>query len=151
MWKEFKAFAIQGNVVDMAVGIVIGAAFTAIVNSLVADIIMPPLGVITKGIDFSNAFLVLSKGTVPGPYETLAAAEEAGAIVLRYGTFLNKLISFAFIAFAIFLVIRYINKLRDPRQTPDPPAPSIKKCSYCFSDIPIQATRCPNCTSELKE
>src|SRR5699024_3978438 len=143
--------AVRGNVVDMAVGIIIGAAFTAVVNSLVQDILMPPLGFFTSEIDFSNAYLILSQGTVPGPYETLKAAEEAGAVVLRYGSFLNSLFSFAFVAFALFLLVRYINKLRDPKHTPEPVSPTIKKCSFCYSDIPVQATRCPDCTSELKE
>src|SRR5699024_5802923 len=151
MWKEFKSFAVRGNVVDMAVGIIIGAAFTAVVNSLVQDILMPPLGLFTSEIDFSNAFLVLSPGTVPGPYQSLKAAEEAGATVLRYGAFLNNIFSFAFVAFAIFLLVRYINKLRDPKKTPEPVSPTIKKCPFCYSDIPVEATRCPDCTSDLTE
>lgn len=149
MWKEFKAFAVRGNVIDMAVGIIIGAAFTTVVQSLVKDILMPPLGLLTSDIDFSNAFLVLSEGTPPGPYASLQVAEEAGAAVLRYGIFVNSLISFALVSFAIFMLIRYINKLRDPRQTPEPVSPTVKKCSFCYSDIPIQATRCPHCTSRL--
>lgn len=150
MWKEFKAFAVRGNVIDMAVGIIIGAAFTTVVQSLVKDILMPPLGLLTSDIDFSNAFLVLSEGTAPGPYASLQVAEEAGATVLRYGTFLNSLISFALVAFAVFVLVRYINRLRDPKQTPEPVSPTVKKCSFCYSDIPIQATRCPQCTSELE-
>lgn len=149
MWKEFKAFAVRGNVIDMAVGIIIGAAFTTVVQSLVKDILMPPLGLLTSDIDFSNAFLVLSEGTTPGPYASLQVAEKAGAAVLRYGIFVNSLISFALVAFAIFMLIRYINKLRDPRQTPEPVSPTVKKCSFCYFDIPIQATRCPHCTSRL--
>lgn len=151
MWKEFKAFAVRGNVIDMAVGIIIGAAFTAVVNSLVQDVLMPPLGLFTSEIDFSNAFLVLAQGSVPGPYGSLKAAEEAGAVVIRYGSFLNNIISFGFVAFAIFLLVRYINKLRDPKQTPEPVSPTIKKCPFCYSDIPVQASRCPDCTSELRE
>ncbi|SHE75378.1 large conductance mechanosensitive channel [Fodinibius roseus] len=149
MWKEFKAFAVRGNVIDMAVGIIIGAAFTTVVQSLVKDILMPPLGLLTSDIDFSNAFLVLSEGTAPGPYASLQVAEEAGAAILRYGTFLNSLISFALVAFAVFVLVRYINKLRDPKQTPEPVSPIVKKCGFCYSDIPIQATRCPHCTSRL--
>ncbi|WP_372638908.1 large conductance mechanosensitive channel protein MscL [Fodinibius sp.] len=149
MWKEFKAFAVRGNVIDMAVGIIIGAAFTTVVQSLVKDILMPPLGLLTSNIDFSNAFLVLSQGTTPGPYASLQVAEEAGASVLRYGSFLNSLISFALVAFAVFMLVRYINRLRDPKQTPEPVSPTVKKCSFCYSDIPIQATRCPHCTSRL--
>ena len=149
MWKEFKAFAVRGNVIDMAVGIIIGAAFTTVVQSLVNDILMPPLGLLTSDIDFSNAFLVLSGGTPAGPYDSLAMAEEAGAVVLRYGTFLNSLISFALVAFAVFLLVRYVNRLRDPKQTPEPVSPTVKKCAFCYSDIAIQATRCPHCTSRL--
>lgn len=151
MWKEFKAFAVRGNVVDMAVGIIIGAAFTAVVQSLVKDILMPPLGLLTSEIDFTNAFWVLREGTTPGPYATLQMAEEAGAVALRYGAFLNAFISFAFVSFAIFLLVRYINKLRDPQQTPEPVSPTIKKCTYCYSDIRVEATRCPHCTSKLEE
>ncbi len=150
MWKEFKAFAVRGNVIDMAVGIIIGAAFTTVVQSLVKDIMMPPLGLLTSQMDFANAFLVLKEGTVPGPYTTLQQAQEAGAVLLRYGSFLNALISFAFVSFAVFLLVRYINKLKSPQQAPEPVSPTLKKCAYCFSDIPIEATRCPHCTSELK-
>lgn len=149
MWKEFKAFAVRGNVVDMAVGIIIGAAFTAVVQSLVKDILMPPLGLLTSEIDFSNAFLVLREGSTPAPYASLKVAEEAGALILSYGTFLNALISFGLVAFAVFLLVRYINRLRDPKQTPEPVSPTIKKCTFCYSDIPIEASRCPHCTSQL--
>lgn len=151
MWKEFKAFAVRGNVIDMAVGIIIGAAFTTVVQSLVKDILMPPLGLLTSDIDFSNAYIILAEGTPPAPYTTLKAAEEAGAIILRYGSFLNNFISFAFVAFAVFILIQYINKLRDPKKTPEPVSPTIKKCPHCLSDIPLEATRCPHCTSNLKE
>lgn len=150
MWKEFKAFAVRGNVVDMAVGIIIGAAFTTVVQSLVKDIMMPPLGLLTSEIDFANAFLVLKEGATAGPYTTLQQAQDAGAVVLRYGTFLNSLISFALVAFAVFMLVRYINKLKSPQQSPEPVSPTIKKCTYCFSDIPLEATRCPHCTSQLE-
>lgn len=149
MWKEFKAFAVRGNVIDMAVGIIIGAAFTTVVQSLVQDILMPPLGLFTSEIDFSNAFWVLREGSTPAPYASLTIAEEAGATVLRYGTFLNASVSFVLVAFAVFVLVRYINKLRDPKQTPEPVSPSIKKCTFCYSDIPIEASRCPHCTSRL--
>ena len=148
MLSEFKQFAMRGNVVDMAVGVVIGAAFGAIVTSLVNDLLMPVLGLILGNADFTNLFIVMSEGSVPGPYETLALAQEAGAVTLNYGLFINAVISFLIIAFAIFLLIRSINRLQ--RQEESPPAePTTKECTYCFTEIPIQATRCPNCTSEL--
>lgn len=150
MWKEFKAFAVKGNVIDMAVGIIIGAAFTSIVQSLVKDILMPPLGLLTGSVDFSNAFILLREGTTPAPYPTLQAAQDAGAVVLRYGSFINAVISFMLVAFAVFLLVRYINKLKSPKQMPEPVSPTIKKCRYCFSDIPVEATRCPHCTSKLE-
>ncbi|MDH7511809.1 MAG: large conductance mechanosensitive channel protein MscL [Clostridiales bacterium] len=149
MLKEFKEFAIRGNVIDMAVGIIIGAAFGAIVNSLVVDVIMPPIGLLLGKVDFSNLFVVLKEGAVVGPYASLAAAKQAGAVTLNLGVFINTLISFVIIAFAIFMVIRQINKLK--RQTEAPAAPpATKNCPYCFSSIPVQATRCPFCTSALK-
>lgn len=149
MLKEFKEFAVKGNVVDMAVGIIIGAAFTTIVQSLVKDVIMPPLGLLLGGVDFTDFFIVLKEGAVAGPYATLAAAKEAGAVTLNYGTFSNTVISFLIVAFAVFMLIKYINKLKRPEEKPEPAVPTVKKCTYCFSDIPIEATRCPNCTSEL--
>lgn len=149
MLKEFKEFAVKGSVVDMAVGIIIGAAFTGVVQSLVKDVMMPPLGLLMGGVDFSDFFMVLKEGTVPPPYATMAAAQEAGAVTLNYGLFINTLLSFLIVAFAVFILIRYINKLKRPETKPEPVAPSIKKCTYCFSDIPIEATRCPHCTSEL--
>lgn len=149
MWKEFKAFAVRGNVIDMAVGIIIGAAFTTVVQSLVQDILMPPLSLLTSEIDFSSAYLVLREGASPAPYASVQTAEEAGATILRYGTFLNGLISFGLVSFAVFMLVRYINKLKDPNQTPEPVSPTVKKCPFCYSDIPIQAKRCPHCTSKL--
>lgn len=149
MLEEFKKFAIRGNVIDMAVGIIIGAAFGSIVQSLVKDVLTPPLGLLTGNVDFTNLFIVLKEGTAPGPYATLQAAQEAGAVTINYGVFINTVISFAIVAFAVFLLVRYINKLREPEEGPPPPA-TIKKCPYCLSDIPIQATRCPHCTSELE-
>ena len=149
MFKEFKEFAIKGNVVDMAVGIIIGAAFTGVVQSLVKDVLMPPLGLLMGGVDFTDFFIVLKEGTIPPPYGSMTAAQEAGAVTLNYGVFLNTLISFLIVSFAVFILIRYINKLKRPQEKPEPVTPTIKKCNYCFSDIPVEATRCPHCTSEL--
>jgi large conductance mechanosensitive channel len=149
MLKEFREFAMRGNVVDMAVGIIIGAAFGTIVNSLVQDVIMPPIGLLLGNIDFSNFFAVLKEGKVAGPYASVAAAKAAGAVTLNYGVFINTVISFLIVAFAVFLLVRTINKMKRQEEAPSP-APTTKECAYCFSKIPIQATRCPNCTSELK-
>lgn len=150
MLKEFKEFAIKGNVVDMAVGIIIGAAFTGVIQSLVKDVLMPPLGLLMGGVDFSEFFIVLKEGSIPPPYATISAAQEVGAVTLNYGLFINTAISFLIVAFAIFILIRYINKLKRPEENPEPVVPSIKKCTYCFSDISVKATRCPHCTSELE-
>ncbi len=149
MLKEFKEFAMRGNVLDMAVGIIIGAAFGGIVNSLVTDIIMPPIGFILGNIDFTNFFLVLKEGKVAGPYASVAAAKAAGAVSINYGMFVNAIVSFLIVAFAVFLLVRTINRLRRQEEAP-PPVPTTKECTYCFSSIPIRATRCPQCTSELK-
>ncbi len=149
MWKEFKEFAVRGNVMDMAVGIVIGAAFGAIVSSFVADVIMPPIGLLLGKVDFSNLFVVLKAGTTPGPYETLAAAKQAGAVTLNVGLFINTIISFLIIAWAVFLVVKQVNKLKKKAEAPAA-APTAKECPYCFSSIPLKATRCPFCTSTLK-
>jgi large conductance mechanosensitive channel len=148
MFKEFKEFAIKGNVIDMAVGIIIGAAFGTIVNSLVQDVIMPPIGLLLGKVDFSNLFAVLKEGKVAGPYASVAAAKSAGAVTINFGVFINTIISFVIVAFAVFLLVRTINKLR--REESPPPVPTTKECAYCFSKIPIKATRCPSCTSELK-
>ena len=150
MLKEFKEFAMRGNVLDMAVGIIIGATFGTIVNSLVADVIMPPIGLLLGNIDFSNLFLVLKEGKVAGPYESLAAAKAAGAVSINYGFFINTVISFLIVAFAVFLLIRNVNKLMRQQEAP-PAVPTTKECPYCLSTIPIKATRCGHCTSELKE
>ena len=149
MFKEFKEFAMRGNVVDMAVGIVIGAAFGTIINSFVADIIMPPIGLILGNVDFSGMFVILKEGKVAGPYETIAAAKAAGAVTLNYGVFINTIISFLIIAFSVFIVIRNVNKLKRKEEAP-PAVPATKECPYCMSVIPIKAVRCPQCTSELK-
>jgi large conductance mechanosensitive channel len=149
MLKEFKEFAIRGNVIDMAVGIIIGAAFGTIVNSLVQDVIMPPIGLLLGNVDFSNIFAVIKEGKVAGPYASVAAAKSAGAVTINFGVFVNTIISFILIAFAVFLLVRTINRMRREEEAP-PPVPTTKECTYCFSNIPIKATRCPNCTSELK-
>lgn len=149
MLKEFKEFAMRGNVVDMAVGIIIGAAFGAIVGSLVADVLMPPIGLLLGKVDFSNLFVVLKEGTVPGPFATIAAAKQSGAVTLNYGLFINTIISFLIVAFAVFLVIRQINKLKKKLEAPAA-APTTKECPYCYSAVAIKATRCPFCTSTLK-
>ena len=146
MLKDFKEFALRGNVVDMAIGIVIGAAFGAIVKSLVSDLLMPPIGLILGKVDFSNLFIILKEGTMAGPYASLVDAQKAGAVTLNYGLFVNSIISFLIVAFAVFLLIRHINKLR--RQE-EPPV-ETKACQYCFSAIPVQAIRCPHCTSPLQ-
>jgi large conductance mechanosensitive channel len=144
MLKEFKEFAMRGNVVDMAVGIIIGAAFGTIVKSLVNDVIMPPIGLLLGKVDFSNLFIVLKGGDVS--YNTLAEAQAAGAITLNYGAFINTIISFVIVAFSVFLVIKNINRLKKEEPAP---TPTTKECPYCFSVIPIKATRCGFCTSSL--
>ena len=149
MFKEFKEFAMRGNVVDMAVGIIIGAAFGTIVKSLVSDIIMPPIGMLLGNVDFSNLFVVLKQGATAGPYASLADAQAAGAVSINYGAFINTIISFMIVAFAVFLLIRSINKMK--RQKEETAAePTTKVCPFCQSAISIKATRCPYCTSELK-
>jgi large conductance mechanosensitive channel len=146
MFKEFKEFALKGSVLDLAVGIVIGAAFTTIVNSFVADIIMPPLGLLLGKVDFSNLFIVLKEGKVAAPYETLAAAKAAGAVSVNIGLFLNAVISFFIVAFSVFLIVRSFNRMRRQKE----PAPATTKaCPKCLSVIPLGASRCPHCTSEL--
>ncbi len=151
MLKEFKEFAIKGNVVDMAVGIIIGAAFGTIVKSLVADVIMPPIGLLLGGVDFTNLFVVLKAGAeIAGPYETLAAAKEAGAVTMNIGLFINTIISFVIVAFAVFLVIRNINKMKREEPAPAPAEPTTKDCPHCLSTIPIKAKKCAFCGSGLE-
>jgi large conductance mechanosensitive channel len=147
MLKEFKEFAMRGNVIDMAVGIIIGVAFGTIVKSLVSDIIMPPIGLLLGNVDFANLFAVLREGMIAGPYAALADAQKAGAVTINYGVFVNTIISFVIVAFAVFLLIRQINRLK--REEAPLEEPTTKDCPYCFSSIPIKATRCPHCTSEL--
>ena len=148
MLKDFKEFAMRGNVVDMAVGIIIGAAFGTIVKSLVADVIMPPIGLLLGNVDFSNLFIVLKQGAVAGPFATLAEAQKAGAVTLNYGVFANTIISFIIVAFAVFLLIRGLNKMKREEEAP-PEEPTTKECPHCLSTVPIKATRCAHCTSEL--
>jgi large conductance mechanosensitive channel len=148
MLKEFKEFAMKGNVVDMAVGIIIGAAFGTIVKSLVDDIIMPPIGLLLGHVDFSNLFLVIKQGTLAGPFATVAEAHKAGAVTINYGIFINTVISFLIVAFAVFILIRAINKLKREEEAP-PAEPTTRECPKCFSTISINATRCAFCTSEL--
>lgn len=151
MLKDFKAFITRGNVVDLAVGIIIGVAFGAIVTSLVNDVIMPPIGLALHKIDFSNLAVIIKQGVPAGPYATVAAAKAAGAVTINYGTFINTIINFLIIAAVIFfLVVRPIANLQKPKKTAVPAAPTTKECPYCASTIPVKATRCPNCTSELK-
>lgn len=148
MIKEFKAFAMRGNVVDMAVGIIIGAAFGAIVKSLVDDVIMPPIGMLLGNVDFSNLFVVLKDGVTAGaPYASLADAKKAGAVTVNYGLFINSVISFLIVAFAVFMLIKNINRLKSEEA---PAAATTKECPFCASSIALKATRCPHCTSELK-
>jgi large conductance mechanosensitive channel len=145
MLDEFKKFIMRGNVLDLAVGIIIGVAFGAIVKSLVDDIIMPPIGLALGNVDFSDMFLLLKDGTkAAAPYATLADAQAAGAVTLNYGLFVNQILTFLIVAFAVFLVVRLANRLQGP-----PAAATTKDCPYCKMSIPLAAVRCPNCTSEL--
>ena len=147
MMQDFKAFAMRGNVVDMAVGIIIGAAFGAIVKSVVDDMLMPPIGMLLGNVDFSNLFVVLKEGVAAAaPYASLAEAKKAGAITINYGIFINSMISFLIIAFTVFVLIKNINRLK---QAEAPAAPTTKECPYCASSIALKATRCSHCTSEL--
>jgi len=144
MWKEFKEFALKGNVLDLAVGLIIGAAFGKIVTSFVSDILMPPFGLLLAKVDFANLFVSLD-GT---KYPALADAQAAGAATLNYGLFINAVIDFLITAFILFLIIKQVNRMRKP--APAPAAPATKECPYCKMAISAEATRCPHCTSELK-
>jgi large conductance mechanosensitive channel len=145
MLKDFKEFAMRGNVVDMAVGIIIGAAFGTIIGTLVSDVLMPPIGLLLGNVDFSNLFLVLKEGKAAGPYTTVGAAKGAGAVTLNYGLFVNAVVNFLIVAFAIFFVVRGMNALKKKEEAP----PATKDCPHCLSTIPIKATRCGHCTSEF--
>ena len=148
MFKEFKDFIVRGNVMDMAVGIIIGAAFGTIVQSLVKDVIMPPIGLLLGNVDFTNIFTVLREGEAAAPYATLADAQQAGAVTMNWGVFVMTVIAFVIIAFCIFLIIKRVNKLSREEEAP-PAEPTTKECPHCFSEISIKASRCPFCTSEL--
>jgi large conductance mechanosensitive channel len=149
MLKEFKEFALRGNVVDMAIGIIIGAAFGVIITSLVNDIIMPPIGLLLGDVDFGNLFLILKEGSPASPYASLADAQAAGAVTINYGAFINHVISFLIIAFVIFLLIRNMNRLRKEEIEEAPAEPTTQDCPYCKSAIPLDAVRCGHCTSHL--
>lgn len=148
MLKEFREFVMRGNVVDMAVGIIIGAAFGTIIKSLVDDVLMPPIGLLLGGVDFSNLFVVLKQGATPGPYARLADAKAAGAVTINWGIFANTVITFLIVAFAVFQLVRGINRMRRTEEAPPAPA-TAKDCPYCASAISVKATRCPHCTSPL--
>jgi large conductance mechanosensitive channel len=143
MFKAFKEFAMKGNVLDMAVGIIMGVAFGKIITSFVNDVIMPPIGLLLGNVDFSSLFINLSRQS----YKTIAEAKAAGAATVNYGVFLNTVLDFLIVAFVMFLMVRQINRLK---KAPAPPPVTTKECLYCLSTIPLKATRCPNCTSELK-
>ena len=151
--NEFKKFAMRGNVIDMAVGIIIGAAFGKIVDSLVKYVIMPPIGLLLGKVDFSNLYLTLKDGAVPGPYDSLSAAQAAGAVTMNLGLFVNAVISFLIVAFAVFILIKAINELQAKMDKKEAQAAvkTTKTCPYCCSEIPLNATRCPHCTSELEK
>jgi large conductance mechanosensitive channel len=147
MIKDFKAFILRGSVVDLAVGVIIGAAFGSIVKSLVDDVLMPPIGLITGGIDFANKFIVLKEGAkAVGPYASLADAKAAGAVTMNYGLFVNATVTFLIVAACVFIIVRMVAKLQAPALTA---APTTKNCAFCATAIPIPAKRCPNCTSQL--
>jgi large conductance mechanosensitive channel len=147
MFKEFKEFAMRGNVVDMAVGIIIGAAFGTIIKSLVDDVLMPPIGMLLGNVDFANLFAVIKAGKTAGPYLTLAEAKAAGAVTMNIGLFINTIISFLIVAFSVFMVIKPLNEMKKKEEA----VVDKKDCPYCFSSISIKATRCPQCTAELKK
>jgi large conductance mechanosensitive channel len=147
MWKEFKAFVMRGNVLDLAVGVIIGAAFGGITKSLVDDVLMPPLGLVTGGVDFSNKYALLKAGEKAAPpYASLAEAKAAGAVTLNYGLFVNAVLTFLLVALAVFLLVKAVNKLYNQ---PAPPTPDTAPCPYCTMTVSRHATRCPHCTSAL--
>jgi large conductance mechanosensitive channel len=151
MLQDFKTFITRGNVIDMAVGIIIGIAFGAVINSLVKDVIMPPIGLALGNVDFANLFVVLKEGLTPGPYASLAAAQAAGAVTINYGTFINTVVNLLILAAVVFfLIVRPVARMQARKKAEEPAAPATKECPYCATSIPINASRCPNCTSELK-
>jgi large conductance mechanosensitive channel len=149
MFKEFREFILRGNVIDLAVGVIIGGMFNRVIQSLVNDILMPPIGLLLGRVDFANLFLLLKGGDPAGPYATLADAQAAGAVAISYGVFINAVISLIITGFAVFLVVRGINRMRRQKEAP-PAEPTTKTCPHCQTTIPIKATRCPNCTSQLE-
>ena len=150
MGKEFRDFIMRGNVVDLATAVIIGAAFGAIVSSLVADIIMPPIGLLLGSVDFSNLFLVLKDGaTAAGPYASLEDAKAAGAVTVNYGLFIIKVVTFLIVALVVFMIIRAMAKLTPRPAVAPTAAPTTKECPFCLSTVPLKATRCPHCTSAL--
>jgi large conductance mechanosensitive channel len=150
MVQDFKAFITRGSVIDMAVGIIVGIAFGAVINSLVKDVIMPPIGLALGNVDFANLFAVLKEGVMPGPYASLAAAQEAGAVTINYGVLINAIVNLLIIAAAVFfLIVRPVARMQ-ARKKAEEPAPITKECPFCFTSIPVKASRCPHCTSELK-
>jgi len=146
--KDFKEFVLRGNVMDLAVGVILGSAFGTIVKSLVNDVIMPPIGLLLGGVDFSNLFLLLKAGSPTPPYTSLADAQSAGAVTVNYGVFVNATVSFLIVAFVIFLLVRSVNRMTQKEEAA-PAEPTTKECPYCLSTIPIKATRCAQCTSDL--
>ena len=149
MIGEFKKFVMRGNVLDMAVGIIIGAAFGGIVGSFVNDIVMPPIGLLLGKVDFANMYLILKQGTEAAPYASLAAAKTAGAVTLNYGNFITLFINFLIVAFAVFMMVKAVNSMKKKEEPASAPEPTTKDCPYCYTAIPLKARRCPHCTSEL--
>lgn len=154
MWKDFREFALRGNVIDLAIGIIIGSAFTTIVQSLVNDILMPPVGLLLGNVEFSDFYLLLQSGDPPGPYATVENAQEAGAVTINYGLFINSIVVFLIVAVTTFLIVRSMNRLYAESQRgkleEEEEAPTTKACDYCKEIIPIEAVRCPHCTSHLE-
>ena len=146
---EFKKFIMRGNVLDLAVGIVVGSAFVAVVNSFVNDVLMPPIGLLLGGLDFVNIFVVFKEGATPGPYLSLDAAKAAGAVTWRLGLFVNTIIGFLIVAGVVFLVVKAVSRFMPKKEAPAA-APATKECPYCATQIPLKASRCPNCTSQLQ-
>jgi large conductance mechanosensitive channel len=151
MLKEFRQFIMRGNVLDLAIAVIIGVAFGAIVKSLVDDILMPPIGLLLGNVDFADLFVVLKAGNVPGPYGSLAAAKEAAAVTWRYGAFINTVINFLIVALAMFIVIKLAARaMRRDAAQPVPPSPTSKECPQCTMQVPLRAVRCPHCTSDIR-
>lgn len=146
MLKEFKEFIMRGNVMEIAIGFIVGGAFGAIAKSMVADVLMPPIGLLLGGVDFTNFFVVLKQGKIPAPYNALADAQAAGAVTINFGVFLNTVISFLIVSLAVFILVKALNKLKREEAAAEP---TTKDCPHCFSAIPVKATRCPQCTSAL--